>query len=71
MEWISLEGEKVVPKKGQICIVIDGESLIRIREWGTHYFHSIDPDSDDGMQSINISHWMPLPPNPPKEKLWN
>ena len=66
MKWIELDNEKNVPEQGQKCIVFDEQAeRVGLREWGTHYFHSIDSDGDDGMQSINITHWMPLPEPPP------
>ena len=63
MEWISVEND--TPETGLVCLVYDDQmEKIGIREFGTHYFHSIDSDGDDGILGINITHWMPLPETP-------
>ena len=65
-QWIHIDDEE--PVGGTKYLVYDSQSeRVGIREYGTHYFHTIDSDGDDGMMSINIVHYMEIPAAP-KEK---
>ena len=63
MKWINRKDR--TPEYVEICLVYDDlEVRVGIREWTGWTFSSMDSSGEDGLENVNINHWMPLPDPP-------